>query len=161
MRKRVLIFCVATVLGLFLFASSSLAAEVATADGTIVSAADVIRLNLTVFPVPLPFRVTSYSMTQTAAEPVPLSGSGGGSFSDLIWGYEASSTNAQLFSYRFNSGVTPDTSCFPSLSGDAAGNGRGLAFDPVDGRADRARRDAHAASSTSVRTRALRASSTL
>lgn len=133
MRKRVLIFCVATVLGLFLFVSSSPAAEVATADGTIVSAADVIRLNLTVFPVPLPFRVTSYSMTQTAAEPVPLSGTGGGSFSDLIWGYEASSTNAQLFSYRFASGVTPDSSCFPNLSGDATGNGRGLAFDPIDG----------------------------
>jgi hypothetical protein len=70
----------------------------------------------------------SYDLTDTLADPLSVPNSPPGSNSTLLWGYEAEVTNARIRSYDITTGM-PGPTCVPMGSQD----GRGLAFDPVDG----------------------------
>jgi hypothetical protein len=72
-------------------------------------------------------RVT-YDLPDTPADPVFAPNSPTQSNSTLLWGYEAELTGARILAYNTTTGLS-GSSCVPSPSED----GRGLAFDPVDG----------------------------
>jgi hypothetical protein len=70
----------------------------------------------------------SYDLTDTLADPVSAPDSPPGSSNTLLWGYEASFGNSRILSYNIAPyAVGPD--CVP----DVTANGRGVAFDPLDG----------------------------
>jgi hypothetical protein len=73
-------------------------------------------------------QVHSYSVADTPLPVAPEPASTGSGSSTLLWGYEAAATGARILSYN----VAPyalGPSCVPPLSQ----NGRGIAFDPLDG----------------------------
>ena len=76
----------------------------------------------------------SYEMIDTLADPVSALDPppGGTSNSTLMWGYEASFGSARILSYNIDPyALGPD--CVPDLAaGGPTGNGRGVAYDPLD-----------------------------
>src|SRR2546428_4327371 len=86
-------------------------------------------------PLSAVLRRESYEMIDTLADPVSALDPppGGKSNSTLLWGYEASFGSARILSYRLDPLATgPD--CVPdAAAGGPTGNGRGVAFDPLDG----------------------------
>ncbi len=117
---------VATVLG---FSSSARASDVvlATPNGMIVSGS---TLGLEVGQVTPGLVVNRYVVPETAAASLPDPPARG--VDPLLWGYEASSTVAQIFTYNLFVG-SPPISQGPSCVPFGSQNGRGLAFDPMDG----------------------------
>jgi hypothetical protein len=72
--------------------------------------------------------VTDAPLDPVLADPPP------GSSSTLYWGYEASFTSPKLNAYRAVSGNPMVASCVPSGPHiPTVSNGRGVAFDPLDG----------------------------
>src|SRR5438067_5454306 len=68
------------------------------------------------------------SLAPTVADPPPS-----GSMSHLLWGYEAAFTNARLFAWTF-APFAPVAQCVPTGPNiPPSSNGRGVAFDPIDG----------------------------
>jgi hypothetical protein len=77
--------------------------------------------------------VTSYNLTDTLADPVTLPPGPPGNNSTLLWGYEANFVASRILSYDITTGAQGST-CVPDLAaGGPDGNGRGLAYDPLDG----------------------------
>src|SRR5204862_3702827 len=75
----------------------------------------------------------SYVLTDALADPVTAADPPPGSNSTLLWGYEASFGNSRILSYTIAPFV-PGPTCVPdAAAGGPTGNGRGLAFDPLDG----------------------------
>jgi hypothetical protein len=76
----------------------------------------------------LPIQVPSYNIPDSSLNPmtpnVPP-----GSHSPILWGYEAEFTGARILQYDIAAGGTFQNFCIPPGSQD----GRGLAFDPMDG----------------------------
>jgi hypothetical protein len=70
----------------------------------------------------------SYDLTDSLADPVASPNSPPGSGSTLLWGYEANFGSSRLLSYNI-APYLPGPSCVP----DVTANGRGVAFDPLDG----------------------------
>jgi hypothetical protein len=70
----------------------------------------------------------SYDLTDALADPVSLPSLPPGSESTLLWGYEASFGFSRILSYDI-APYSPGPDCVP----DATGNGRGVAYDPLDG----------------------------
>jgi hypothetical protein len=70
----------------------------------------------------------SYDLTDSLAEPVLVPASPPGNASTLLWGYEANFGASRILSYT----IAP-YSAGPTCVPDATANGRGLAFDPLDG----------------------------
>jgi hypothetical protein len=70
----------------------------------------------------------SYDLTDAPADPMSAPNSPPGNNGTLLWGYEASFGNSRILSYSIAPyAVGPD--CAP----DVTANGRGVAFDPLDG----------------------------
>jgi hypothetical protein len=77
--------------------------------------------------------VDSYDLTDALADPVSAPNSPPGSTSTLLWGYEANFGNSRILSYNI-APYTPGPDCVPDLAaGGPTGNGRGVAYDPLDG----------------------------
>jgi len=73
-----------------------------------------------------------YALPDTVAAPV-AEPTPNGSMSHLLWGYEANFSNSMLHTYTFDPYSVGPT-CVPSGPNiPAASNGRGVAFDPIDG----------------------------
>jgi hypothetical protein len=75
----------------------------------------------------------AYDLTDELADPVIAPDPPPGSGKTLLWGYEASFGNSRILSYNIDPySVGPD--CVPDLAaGGPTGNGRGVAYDPLDG----------------------------
>jgi hypothetical protein len=75
----------------------------------------------------------SYDLTDTLADPVNAPNPPPGSNSMLLWGYEANFGNSRILSYNI-APYTAGPDCVPdAAAGGLTGNGRGVAFDPLDG----------------------------
>jgi hypothetical protein len=75
----------------------------------------------------------SYALTDALADPVTAPDPPPGSNSTLLWGYEASFGFSRILSYNIAPYV-PGPTCVPdAAAGGPTGNGRGVAFDPLDG----------------------------
>jgi hypothetical protein len=72
--------------------------------------------------------VDSYDLTDALADPVSLPDPPPSSNSTLLWAYEASFGSARILQYSI-APYAPGPDCVP----DAAANGRGVAYDPLDG----------------------------
>lgn len=104
--------------------------EYATADGRIVGTVSLPDLRL----VPPPLIVDLYLVPETFAEPAALPTDSSGNGSSLLWGYEANFGSSQLLAYDIGPPVTMGNTCVPdAAAGGPTGNGRGVAFDPLDG----------------------------
>src|SRR5206468_3560448 len=77
--------------------------------------------------------VDSYNLIDTLADPVSVEDPPASSNSTLLWGYEANFGNSRILSYNITPYATgPD--CVPDgAAGGPTGNGRGVAYDPLDG----------------------------
>ena len=74
-----------------------------------------------------------YDLTDELAAPVIAADPPSGSNSTLLWGYEAELSNARILSYNI-APFAPGPSCVPdAAAGGPTGNGRGVAYDPLDG----------------------------
>ena len=75
----------------------------------------------------------SYNLPDTPADPVSLPNAPPGNGSTLLWGYEANFVASRILSYN----IAPyalGPNCVPdTAAGGPDGNGRGVAFDPLDG----------------------------
>src|SRR5207247_68548 len=84
-------------------------------------------------PVPPPLVVGSYIIPESSAAPMGEPSLAPDDPSTRFWGYEASDQDARLLEYTIGSTgkgpVAPVTFCVPAYSE----NGRGVAFDPLDG----------------------------
>lgn len=70
----------------------------------------------------------------STADPVPDPTGPPGNNSTVVWGYEAAFLSPHVRSYHFGPPVTPIANCVPDPAVIPAGsNGRGVAFDPLDG----------------------------
>src|SRR5712691_9129507 len=78
----------------------------------------------------------AYDLTDELADPVIAPDPPPGSGKTLLWGYEANFGSARILSYDISNGA-PGQDCVPDLVGmglgDPTGNGRGVAYDPLDG----------------------------
>ena len=74
----------------------------------------------------------SYNLTDTPLNPVVTPNAPPGNGSTLLWGYEANFVGSRILSYNI-APYAPGPECVPVLSPGGADNGRGLAFDPLDG----------------------------
>jgi hypothetical protein len=75
----------------------------------------------------------TYDLTDSLADPVALLDPPPSSNSTLLWGYEASFANSRILSYNIDP-YSPGPTCVPDLAaGGPTGNGRGVAYDPLDG----------------------------
>src|SRR3989454_10908898 len=87
-------------------------------------------------PLSAVLRRESYEMIDTLADPVSFLDPppGGKSNSMLLWGYEANFGLARILSYQLAPFFAPGPDCVPDLAaGGPTGNGRGGAYDPLDG----------------------------
>lgn len=109
---------------------------VATAGGVIVTGGAV---GLSVRPAPGPIQLDSTVSTDSAVDILADPSGPAGNTKTTFWGYEAAFGGARVLTYQLGAGgggpVTPGLFCIPTLSGGAGltANGRGLAFDPLDG----------------------------
>jgi len=105
---------------------------VATPDGVFVTG-DTTGLNVSAVEPGL--TVDLYEIADSVADPVALSDPPPGNFKHTLWGYEASLGGARLLQYTILPGVVPGPSCVPIHAAGltVSGNGRGVAFDPLDG----------------------------
>lgn len=88
---------------------------------------------LDVQPCPEPRVMDELTVTDAPLDPV-LANPLPGSFSTLYWGYEAAFASSRLNAYRAVPGNPMVASCVPSGPHiPVASNGRGVAFDPLDG----------------------------
>jgi len=78
----------------------------------------------------------TYDLVDELPNPVIAPDPPPGSGKTLLWGYEANFGNARILSYDISTGA-PGQDCVPDLVGmglgDPTGNGRGVAYDPLDG----------------------------
>jgi len=90
--------------------------------------------NPTLPPAGSILNVASYDLTDTLADPVTLPAGPPGNGSTLLWGYEANFVGSRILQYNIAPyGLGPD--CVPNYGTPAnLDNGRGLAFDPLDGK---------------------------
>src|SRR2546425_9948447 len=91
--------------------------------------------NPTLPPLSAVLQRESYEMIDTLADPVSVLDPppGGKRNSTLMWGYEANFANSRILSYNIDPYAT-GPACVPdAAAGGPTGNGRGVAFDPVDG----------------------------
>ena len=88
---------------------------------------------LDVLPCPQPTAMDALTVTDTPLDPV-LIDPPPGNFSTLYWGYEARMLSSALNAYRAIDGNPMVASCVPSGPHiPESSNGRGVAFDPLDG----------------------------
>src|SRR5437867_34081 len=86
-------------------------------------------------PLSAVLRRESYEMIDTLADPVSALDPppGGKSNSTLMWGYEANFANSRILSYNI-APYAGGPECVPdAAAGGPTGNGRGVAYDPLDG----------------------------
>jgi hypothetical protein len=77
--------------------------------------------------------VDSYDLTDALADPVSLPDPPPSSKSTLLWAYEASFAAARILTYNL-APFAPGPDCVPdAAAGGPTGNGRGVAYDPLDG----------------------------
>src|SRR2546425_5397365 len=91
--------------------------------------------NPTLPPLSAVLQRESYEMIDTLADPVSVLDPppGGKRNSTLMWGYEANFANSRILSYNIDPYAT-GPACVPdAAAGGPTGNGRGVAFDPLDG----------------------------
>jgi hypothetical protein len=70
----------------------------------------------------------TYDLTDALPDPVIAPDPPPGNGKTLLWGYEANFADSRILSYNIDP-FTPGPDCVP----DPTGNGRGVAFDPLDG----------------------------
>jgi hypothetical protein len=76
----------------------------------------------------------SYDLTDSPLDPVGAPNSPPGNNGTLLWGYEANFGNSKILSYSIAPSFVPGPDCVPeAAAGGPTGNGRGVAFDPLDG----------------------------
>jgi hypothetical protein len=76
--------------------------------------------------------VPSYNLTDTPLDPVTANGPPGNG-STLLWGYEANFADSRILSYNI-APYSPGPDCVPNYGNPGnLDNGRGLAYDPLDG----------------------------
>jgi hypothetical protein len=74
----------------------------------------------------------SYDLTDSPADPTGLGPPGNNG--TLLWGYEASFGSSRILSYSIAPIFVPGPDCVPdAAAGGPTGNGRGVAYDPLDG----------------------------
>jgi hypothetical protein len=135
MSKRVIVRAVATVIGLTcvvgVAAAGSNYPSLALPDGTAVSDPTAAGAG----QVAAPLTVESYNAGTSADELVVEQSSPPGNFSTTMWGYEAAATNARLLQYDIGPPVVAGPFCVPTHTAGftTSQNGRGVAFDPLDG----------------------------
>jgi hypothetical protein len=104
--------------------------QFATLDGVTATADLPSALSVPALP-----NLPSYDVSETVAGPIadPVDPPPG-NFKHTLWGYEAA-VSARLLQYTVIPGVTPGPFCFPTHAAGltTSGNGRGVAFDPLDG----------------------------
>jgi hypothetical protein len=84
-------------------------------------------------PASAVLNVDSYDLTDALADPVSLPDPPPSSNSTLLWGYEANFGFARILSYSI-APYAPGPDCVPdAAAGGPTGNGRGVAYDPLDG----------------------------
>ena len=77
--------------------------------------------------------VPSYNLSDAPVDTVLMPNAPPGSGSTLLWGYEANFDNSRILSYDIHTG-TQGASCVPNVGTPGnLDNGRGLAYDPLDG----------------------------
>jgi hypothetical protein len=77
--------------------------------------------------------VASYDLTDTLADPVMFAPGPPGNGSSLLWGYEANFVGSRILQYNI-APYAQDAECVPNVGTPAnLDNGRGLAYDPLDG----------------------------
>jgi hypothetical protein len=77
--------------------------------------------------------VSSYNLTDTLADPVMFPPGPPGNNSTLLWGYEANFFDSRILQYNI-APYAPGPECVPNVGTPAnMDNGRGLAYDPLDG----------------------------
>jgi hypothetical protein len=104
----------------------------ATIDGNGVSSPDATTLQ--VFEVPSLLNLDPSQILETPAPAVEEHHTPPSNFSRLLWGYEASFANSRLLAYDIGPPTTFMAACVPdAAAGGPNGNGRGVAFDPLDG----------------------------
>jgi len=121
----------------FSLGSSAVAdTPMATPDGRITT--DLTLPDLS--PAPGPVALESTVSTDSALDPVADPSGPPGNFKHTLWGYEAAIGLAKLRTYQYtdpsaNTTVTPGPSCVPTYTDGSqlTSNGRGVAFDPLDG----------------------------
>jgi hypothetical protein len=124
-------FCFLAAVGRSVYADASAYHTLATIDGTGVGSP--AETTLQVFDVPPLLDLDPSVIVETAAPPVEDHHTPPDNFSRILWGYEASLT-ARLLAYNIGPPVTPIANCFPDpVAIGAVSNGRGVAFDPLDG----------------------------
>jgi len=70
----------------------------------------------------------------SVADPLPDPTGPPGNNSTVVWGYESAFAGSHVRSYHFGPPVTPIANCVPDQTViPLASNGRGMAFDPLDG----------------------------
>jgi hypothetical protein len=107
----------------------TLAAGLAMSSAASASAAD----NPALPPLSSVLNVVAYDLTDAPADPVSLPNSPPSSNSTLLWGYEANFGFARILSYSI-APYAPGPNCVPdAAAGGPTGNGRGVAYDPLDG----------------------------
>ena len=75
----------------------------------------------------------SYDLTDSPLDPVNAPNSPPGNNGTLLWGYEANFGGSRILSYSI-APYSPGPDCVPdTAAGGPTGNGRGGAFDPLDG----------------------------
>jgi hypothetical protein len=130
MRRRII--AILTVLALPLGLSSRVhaAQTLALATGQVVTG-DATGLNVQPFPATQTVNTVNVdSPIDTMPDPTGPPGNN----SKVVWGYEASFASPHVRSYHFGPPVTPIANCVPDPAViPAASNGRGMAFDPLDG----------------------------
>jgi hypothetical protein len=84
-------------------------------------------------PASAVLNVDTYNLTDALADPVSLPDPPPSSNSTLLWGYEANFGFARILSYSI-APYAPGPDCVPdAAAGGPTGNGRGVAYDPLDG----------------------------
>jgi hypothetical protein len=104
----------------------------ATPDGRIIQGDTT---GLLVAPVGQGLNVNVYLVPEISAEPVTMQmslGTGSSAGGPVIWGYEAADSSARILAYHARPPVTPTADCVPPTT-PTYDNGRGIAYDPVDG----------------------------
>jgi hypothetical protein len=88
-----------------------------------------------VVAVQAPVELPSYSVPEAVATPLADPTGPPGNFKHTLWGNEAGAPTSRILQYTVIPGVTPGPTCVP-LHGAGFSpqiNGRGIAFDPLDG----------------------------
>jgi hypothetical protein len=107
----------------------------ATPDGAAVEVDAALGVTPGGGEVSVPLSVSLYAVVETPADPEPEPDAPPGNFKRTLWAYEAAPTGARILQYDIGPPVTAGPTCVPNHETGflTSQNGRGIAFDPLDG----------------------------